>query len=153
MIVDIRIGSEFRDSIHKYSDEQLDSATVPVEIPWEPSAVTKIEKHPETKFILCVRSLREMAQAADRLSRDMNFDLVTLETGRLALSFKGERKWHDLALSLGPIGSRGLIFRIVAKAIERGNDIRGILPPVEDILFNGARPLDAEIMFQSWRLR
>ncbi len=153
MILDIKISRDFRDGIQKYSDEQLDAAEAPVEIPWEPAAAARMEKHPGTKFVLFVPDMRAMMQAADRLGRNADFDLVMLENGRLALAGRGARKWRDIALSLGSVGTRGLILRLVARAIERGNNVHAMVPVVEDILMGGVRPMDADIMIQSWGLR
>lgn len=153
MVTEIKISPEYRDSIHKYTDEQIDALTVPIEIPWEPSAAARIEKHPDAHFILCVHSMRDMAAAAERLSQGMTFSVVTLENGRMALFSAGDKKWRDIAIGLGPVGTRGLILRLVTKAVRRGKDIRAILPVVESILLDGARPLDAEILVQAWKLK
>jgi len=152
MILDIRIGREYRDSIRKYTDEQLDAAGT-VEIPWEPSAADRMGRHPNTRFVLFAPDARAAAQAADRLGRGMDFDAVALESGRLALAGKGTRRWGDIAAGLGPVGARALVLRLVARAIERGNNVHAMVPVVEDILMGGARAADADILVQSWGLR
>jgi hypothetical protein len=117
MVLELKISSDYRDSITKYSDEQLDAMTMPVEIPWEPNAVAKIEAHPNVRFIVFVANARLMAVAAERLSCSLKFDITTLETGRLSLSGHGDKKWQDFAKGLGPVAARGLLLRLASRAI------------------------------------
>jgi hypothetical protein len=153
MVLDLKISSEYRDSVTKYSDEQLDAMEMAVEIPWEPSAVSKIEAHPNVIFVVFVRDVRSMASAAVRLSRSLKFDITTLETGRLALSGKSDKKWQDFIRGLGSVASQGLILRLVTKAIERGNRVDGFAEVVDDILFDGVRPQDADVIARAQDLR
>jgi hypothetical protein len=153
MILDLKISSEYRDSLTKYPDEQLDAMTMPVEIPWEPGIASKIAAHPNVKFIVFVPNVRTMATAAERLARGLKFDITTLETGRMALSGKGDKKWKDLMKGLGPVAARGLVLRLVTRAIERGNRVDGFAEIVDDILFNGIHPADADVIGLARNLR
>ena len=153
MVLDLKISSEYRDSLTEYPDEQLEAMTMPVEIPWEPGIASKIEAHPKVKFIILVPNIRVMASAAERLARSLKFDITTLETGRMALAGKGDRKWKDFTKGLGMLASRALILRLVARAIERGARVEGFSNVVDDVLFNGVRPQDADIIVQAQNLR
>jgi hypothetical protein len=152
MILDLIISSEYRDSLHKYPDEQLEAMTMPVEIPWEPDILAKLDAHPGVKFVVFVPNIRAMATAAERLSQTLKFDITTLETGRLSLSGKGDKKWQDFVRSLGSIAARGLLLRLATRAIERGNYISSFALIVDDVLFEGVRPQDVDIMARAQNL-
>ena len=153
VILDLKISSEFRDSITKYSDEQLDAMEIPVEIPWEPSTVTKIEAHPNVKFVIFVRDMRAMASVSSRLSQVLKFDITTLETGRMALVGVGDKKWQDFTKGLGAAASQGLLLRLVTKSIEKGSRVDAFAGVVDDILFDGVRPGDADVIARVQDLR
>jgi len=153
MILDLKISNEFRDSVTKYSDEQLDAMEMVVEIPWEPAAVARIEAHPGTKFVVFVRDVRAMATAAARLSRSLKFDIVTLETGRKALAGTSDKKWQDFIKGLGPVAAQGLVLRLVTKAIERGSRVDAFVGVMDDILFDGVRASDADVIARVQDLR
>ena len=153
MVLDLKISTEYRDSITKYSDEQLDGMERTVEIPWEPATIANIEAHPNVKFVIFVRNIRDMAVCAERLSRTLRFDITTLETGRLALSGRGDKKWGDFLKGLGPVGAKALVLRLVTRAIERGNRADGFVGIADQVLFEGLRPSDVDIMARLQDLR
>ncbi len=152
MITDLKISSEYRDSVTKYTDEQLDAMSV-IEIPWEPVAVARMEAHPETKFVVFVRDVRTMAVAAERLGRSLRFDITTLETGRLALAGRSDKTWQDFAKGIGPVAARGVVIRLVTKAIELGNRVDAFVEVAGDILFKGVRASDADVVARAQDLR
>jgi hypothetical protein len=153
MVTDLKISSEYRDSVSKYSDEQLDATEMVVEIPWEPSAVAKIEAHPGVKFVVFVPNVRSMVVAAERLSQNLKFDIPTLETGRLSLSGKSETRWQDFVKSLGPVAAKSLVLKLATRAIARGNPIGGFVEIVDGVLFDGIRVSDADILGRAQDLR
>lgn len=153
MITDIKINNEYRDSVHKYSEEQLETASIPLEIPWEPDAVAVVEAHPTTRFVFFVPNTRTMALVAERLSQSLKFDITTLETGRMSLAGQGDKKWREFTKSLGPVATRGLLLRLVTRAIERGNHVGGFAAIVSDILTEGVQPADADILGRARNLR
>jgi len=153
MVLDLKISTEFRDSVSSYSDEQLDAFLMPVEIPWEPSQVSRMMAHPQTKFVVFVKDLRSMAVAAERLSRTLKFDITTLEMGRLSLQGKSDKKWGDFIKGLGPVASRGLVLRLVTRAIERGNRADEFVGIADAMIFDGLRPGDVDIVARAQQLR
>lgn len=153
MVLDLKISPEFRDSVTKYSDEQLDAMEMVVEIPWEPAAAAVVEAHPNVKFIIFVKDVRSMASAAERLARSLRFDITTLETGRMALRGKSDKKWRDFTKGLGPVASRALVLRLVTKAIASGNHVDAMAEVVDGILFEGVRPQDADVIARAQELR
>ncbi len=153
MVQELKVSTEYRDSVFKYSDEQLDAITMTVEVPWEPAAVARMAAHPDTKFIVFVPNVRTMAIAAERLARSLKFDITTLETGRLALVGKGDKKWSDFIKGLGPVAARGLVLRLVTRAIERGNRVDGFVEIADRVIFDGLRPADVDIIARVQDLR
>jgi hypothetical protein len=153
MILDLKICPDFRDSLSKYPDDQLDAMQMPVEIPWEPAQVPKMLAHPDVKFIIFVKDVRTMAAAAERLSRALKFDITTLETGKLALRGKGDKKWGDFIKGLGPVAARGLVLRLVTRAVERGNRADSFVEIADHVLFDGLRPVDVDIIARVQELR
>jgi len=153
MVLELKVSTDYRDSVTKYSDEQLDAITMPVEIPWEPATVARLAAHPDVKFIVFVPNVRAMAAAAERLSRSLKFDIMTLETGRLALQGKSDKKWGDFIKGLGPVAARGLVLRLVTRAIERGARADEFVAIADAVLFDGLRPADVDIIARVQDLR
>lgn len=153
MILDLKICPDYRDSITKYPDDQLDAMTMPVEIPWEPAQVPKMFAHPDVKFIIFVPNVRTMASAAERLSRSLKFDITTLETGKLALQGKGDKKWGDFIKGLGPVAARGFVLRLVTRTVERGTRADSFVEIADHVLFDGLRPADVDIIARAQDLR
>lgn len=153
MVLELKLSSDFRDSLSRYSDEQLDAMEIPVEIPWEPGIVSRVETHPNVQFVVFVPTIRTMAYAAERLSQNLKFDITTLEGGRLSFSGKSDKKWKDFTKGLGTLASRGLILRLVTKAISHGARVDPMVEVMDCVLFSGLRPQDADVLARVQNLR
>jgi hypothetical protein len=151
MIADIRIDTSYRDSLSKYSDNDL-AFVESVEIPWESSQIAKMDRFPDMKFTILVRDERMMAQAADRLGRTLRLSVVCVQEAGLTLVDRKHPKWLEFVRKNGPVVSRGVLLQLLKRGIKLGNH-----PPlalvVDDMLAGDIHVKDADVFLRLHKLR
>lgn len=125
-----------------------------VEVLWShtPREIAVLRGHPEKSFTLFVRDIQMMERAAEQLGLPVKFDLNTLETGKLALISRIQ-KWDEFSKGVGASVSRGILLKLVSRSIERGGHLPEFAVLMNDILFEGVSPLEADVHLRLHKLR
>jgi hypothetical protein len=154
-MLELKIHNEFHGPTLLQLEPVLSEITAEkIDVLWKntKAEIAVLEQHPEKTFVLYVPDFVSMERAAEQLGLPVKFDINTLGTAKLALLSRVQT-WDEFTKSVGSAVSRGILIKLVSKAIKQGIKVNDTLAMTNDILFEGVPVTDADIFIRIHKLR